>query len=92
MLSLVGRKPKTAEGEQVFNRILAAREERGLSRHDFAEAIGVHYQTIGYLERGEYSPSLVLALRIARVLDLPIEALFSLDPIPESSPAPRRTP
>ena len=76
----------------MFNRIPAAREERGLSRHDFAEAIGVHYQTIGYLERGEYSPSLVLALRIARVLDLPIEALFSLDPIPESSPAPRRTP
>jgi DNA-binding XRE family transcriptional regulator len=92
MLPAVGRKPKTAEGEQVFNRILAAREERGLSRHDFAEAIGVHYQTIGYLERGEYSPSLVLALRIARVLDLAIEALFSLDPIPETGPAPRRTP
>ena len=92
MLPAVGRKPKTAEGEQVFNRILAAREERGLSRHDFAEAIGVHYQTIGYLERGEYSPSLVLALRIARVLDLPIEALFSLDPIPETEPATRRTP
>jgi putative transcriptional regulator len=92
MLSTVGRKPKSAEGEQVFNRILAAREERGLSRHDFAEAIGVHYQTIGYLERGEYSPSLVLALRIARVLDLAIEALFSLDPIPETGPAPRRTP
>jgi len=91
MLSLVGRKPKTAEGEQVFNRILAAREERGLSRHDFAEAIGVHYQTIGYLERGEYSPSLVLALRIARVLEVPIEALFSLDPIPETDSATTRT-
>jgi len=91
MLSLVGRKPKTAEGEQVFNRILAARDERGLSRHDFAEAIGVHYQTIGYLERGEYSPSLVLALRIARVLEVPIEALFSLDPIPETDSATRRT-
>jgi putative transcriptional regulator len=91
MLSLVGRKPKTAEGEQVFNRILATRDERGLSRHDFAEAIGVHYQTIGYLERGEYSPSLVLALRIARVLEVPIEALFSLDPIPETDSATRRT-
>ncbi|MEI6402261.1 MAG: helix-turn-helix transcriptional regulator [Actinomycetota bacterium] len=91
MLSAVGRKPKTAEGEQVFNRILAAREERGLSRHDFAEAIGVHYQTIGYLERGEYSPSLVLALRIARVLEVPIEALFSLDPIPETDSATPRT-
>jgi putative transcriptional regulator len=86
----VGRKPKTADGEQVYNRILAAREERGLSRQDFADAIGVHYQTVGYLERGEYSPSLVLALRIARVLGLTIEALFSLEPLPE--PEPEREP
>lgn len=85
----MGRKPKTADGEQVFNRILAAREEHGLSRHDFAQAIGVHYQTVGYLERGEYSPSLVLALRISRVLGLPVEVLFSLDPLTETEP---RTP
>jgi DNA-binding XRE family transcriptional regulator len=90
MLSIVGRKPKTAEGEHVFNRILAAREERGLSRHDFATAIDVHYQTVGYLERGEYSPSLVLALRISRVLELPIETLFSIDPLPEPDPEPGR--
>ncbi len=83
----MGRKSKTADGEHVFSRVQTARDEAGLSRHDFAEAIGVHYQTVGYLERGEYSPSLVLALRIARVLDLPVEALFSLDPLPESIPA-----
>ena len=87
----MGRKPRTADGEQVFNRILAAREEHGLSRHDFAEAIGVHYQTVGYLERAEYSPSLVLALRISRVLELPVEALFSLDPLPEPEPGARHT-
>jgi putative transcriptional regulator len=85
MLSVVGRKPKTSEGELVYNQILAAREERGLSRQQFAA-----YQTVGYLERGEYSPSLVLALRISRVLELPVEALFSLDPLPESEPATRR--
>jgi putative transcriptional regulator len=85
---LVGRKPKTAEGEQVFNRIAAARESQGLSRQDFATAIDVHYQTIGYLERGEYSPSLVLALRIARVLDLAVEDLFSLDPLPDDPTLP----
>ena len=89
MLSPVGRKPKTAESEQVFSRVIAAREEAGLSRQDFAEAIGVHYQTVGYLERGEYSPSLVLALRIARLFDLPVESLFSLDPLPESVSADR---
>lgn len=86
ILPNVGRKPKTADGEQVYNRILAAREQRGLSRQDFAAAIGVHYQTVGYLERGEYSPSLVLALRIARVLDVHVEELFSLDPLPVPDP------
>jgi DNA-binding XRE family transcriptional regulator len=84
----VGRKPKTADGEQVFNRIADAREARGLSRQDFAAAIGVHYQTVGYLERGEYSPSLVLALRIARELELPVESLFSLDPLHDPDPPP----
>jgi putative transcriptional regulator len=38
------------------------RAERGISRRDLSAALGVHYQTIGYLERGEFSPSLHLAL------------------------------
>lgn len=42
------------------------RAERGISRRELAEALGVHYQTVGYLERGEYSPSLHLALRLAQ--------------------------
>ncbi len=87
MLPIVGRKPKTAEGERVFNRIATAREARGLSRQDFADAVGVHYQTVGYLERGEYSPSLALALRISREFDVTVEELFSLDPLPHTEPA-----
>jgi DNA-binding XRE family transcriptional regulator len=81
----VGRKPKTAVGEQVHNRLQAAREARDLSRQDLADAVGVHYQTVGYLERGEYSPSLVLALRIADTLGLTVEELFSLDPFPDDA-------
>jgi DNA-binding XRE family transcriptional regulator len=42
--------------------------------------VGVHYQTIGYLERGEYSPSLTLALRLAEVLGHRVEDLFSVRP------------
>jgi len=43
------------------------------SRQDLAEGIGVNYQTIGYLERGEYNPSLELAFRIAAT-DLQLDA------------------
>lgn len=56
------------------------RGQRGLSRQELADLVGVHYQTIGYLERGEYSPSLGLALRISEALDSPITELFSLTP------------
>jgi putative transcriptional regulator len=47
-----------------------------------ADALGVHYQTIGYLERGEYSPSLYLALRIAEYFGIPVEVIFSASPFP----------
>src|SRR5690606_39184596 len=46
------------------------------------EALEVHYQTIGYLERGECSPSLELALRIAEYFEVPLEVVFSLRPFP----------
>ena len=66
--------------EPLFNRIEAARLAKGLSRQQLADAVGVHYQTIGYLERGEYSPSLTLALRLAEVLGHGVEELFSVRP------------
>jgi DNA-binding XRE family transcriptional regulator len=40
----------------------------------------VHYQTVGYLERGEYSPSLVLALKIAAALEAEVAEVFSIKP------------
>ncbi|GAA3158018.1 helix-turn-helix transcriptional regulator [Planomonospora alba] len=58
------------------------RAERGISRKEPVAALGVHYQTIGYLERGEYGPSLHLALRIAEYFEVPLEAVFSLKPFP----------
>lgn len=76
---------KRTEDPEVHNRLAALRADRGLSRQDIADAVGVHYQTIGYLERGEYRPSLLLALQIARLFELPVEAIFSLDPMPSMS-------
>lgn len=68
--------------ETIFNRIAVLRAERGVSRRQLADALGVHYQTVGYLERGEFSPSLHLALRIARYFEVPVEVIFSDTPFP----------
>jgi DNA-binding XRE family transcriptional regulator len=68
--------------EVIYNRIAMLRAERGISRRQLAEALGVHYQTIGYLERGEYSPSLYLALRIAEYFEVAVEVIFSTTPFP----------
>ena len=76
MLRIMSRRPE----EPVYNRIEELRTGRGLTRQELADAVDVHYQTIGYLERGEYSPSLALALRLAEVLDAPVTSLFSLSP------------
>jgi len=68
--------------ETVHNRIAMLRAERGISRRQLAEALGVHYQTVGYLERGEYSPGLYLALKIAEYFEVPVEVIFSTTPFP----------
>jgi putative transcriptional regulator len=74
------RRPIMAE--TIHNRIAMLRAERGISRRQLADALGVHYQTVGYLERGEYSPSLYLALRIAEYFEVPVEVIFSTKPFP----------
>ena len=75
----MGRRSKENE-PAVFSRLEEWRLDRGLSRQELADAVSVHYQTIGYLERGEYSPSLILAFKIAKALDAEIPAVFSIKP------------
>lgn len=57
------------------------RAERQLSRNDLAEALDISYQTVGYLERGEFNPSLELAFRVSEFFGVPIEAVFSRTPL-----------
>jgi DNA-binding XRE family transcriptional regulator len=72
--------PDARSGEALFNRIAVLRAERGLSRYELAEALEINYQTVGYIERGDFNPSLELAFRIAEYFRLPIEAIFSRKP------------
>jgi putative transcriptional regulator len=64
----------------IYNRIAMLRAERKISRRELAEALGIHYQTVGYLERGEFNPSLHLALRIAEYFGVSLETIFALKP------------
>jgi len=66
----------------IYNRIALFRAEAGMSRKALADKVGVNPQTIGFLERGDYNPSLELALNIAAVFKVPVELLFSFKPFP----------
>ena len=76
------RKPSApAEERRIYNRLPVLRAERGLSRQQLADALGINYQTVGYIERGDFNPGLDLALRIGEFFELPIEAIFSRQPL-----------
>ncbi len=72
--------PKNNEEARIYNRLAVLRAERGLTRHELAGAVDVNYQTIGFLERGDYSPSLALAFALSQFFGVPIEAIFSTRP------------
>ncbi|MCC5865550.1 MAG: helix-turn-helix transcriptional regulator [Wenzhouxiangella sp.] len=64
----------------ISNRVRDLRYERDrMTQQDLAEAVGVSRQTIIAIENGRYSPSLEVALKIARVFGEPVESIFSLD-------------
>ena len=58
------------------NRIEEIRKERGIRQEDFAKEMGVSRQTISSLENGRYNPSIMLAYKIAKYLDMTIEEVF----------------
>lgn len=69
------------KGRRIYNRIAVLRQEKGISRKQLAEKVGVNFQTVGYLEREEYNPSLDLAFKISEYFGLPVEMVFSVEPM-----------
>ncbi|MCK4360700.1 MAG: helix-turn-helix transcriptional regulator [Bacteroidales bacterium] len=69
------------KSRKLYNRIAVLRKERNISRKELAEIIGVNFQTVGYLEREEYNPSLDLAFKISEYFGLPVELIFSTKPL-----------
>ena len=61
------------------NRLREQRARLGLNQQPLGQLVGASWQTISLLERGDYHPSVLLALRIARVFGVPLEEIFFLE-------------
>ncbi|WP_214742181.1 MULTISPECIES: helix-turn-helix transcriptional regulator [unclassified Exiguobacterium] len=63
----------------LVNRVKELRARHQLTQGDLAEKVGVTRQTIISLEKGSYTPSLMLAMQIARVFEEPVESIFTIE-------------
>ncbi len=66
-------------GDRLLNSLKLERERLGLTQAALAEAVGVSRKTINTVENGVFLPSTLLALKLARALDRPVEKLFQLN-------------
>ena len=66
------------EDALIANRLREIRTAAGLTQAEVADRIEVSRQTVNYIENGTFCPSTYLALRLARELQVPVEALFQL--------------
>jgi len=64
---------------KLHNRVRELRARYRLSQTELAEAIDVSRQTISLIERGDYSPSVVLVLKMAQLFKEPVEMIFYLE-------------
>ncbi len=65
--------------EQIHNSVQAAREQHGMSQQELATSVDVSRQTISAIEKGNYAPSVLLAMKIAHHFDLHVEDIFSYE-------------
>ena len=64
--------------ERLLNRIKEFRGERGLTQAELAGLVGVTRKTVNTVENGIFTPSALLAIKLARALEVPVEQLFSI--------------
>lgn len=77
----------TTTGPRLLTRLRVARAERNLSQEQLARIAGVSRQTISSIETGQYCPSTILSLRLARILAMRFEDLFWLEGANDEIPA-----
>jgi len=63
--------------EHINNQVFELRKERGVTQEEFGSALGVSRQTVIAIEKGNYIPSLLLGMKIAKFFKMPVEEVFS---------------
>ena len=63
----------------LYNRLKEYRAKKELNQQELGSLVGASRQTISLIERGDYSPSVTLAIRIAKVFEASVEDLFSYE-------------
>lgn len=64
---------------KLFNNLSELRKEKGINQTDLGSMVGVSRQTISLIERGDYNPSITVALSLAKVFDVSVEDIFTLE-------------
>ena len=65
--------------ERLANRLKEKRTELGLTQAELAETVGVTRKTVNTVENGVFTPSALLAIKLARALSVPVEKLFWIE-------------
>lgn len=64
--------------EYISNEVNKLRTDNGLTQEELAEKVQVSRQTIIAIEKGNYTPSILLALKISKFFNLPVEKIFKI--------------
>lgn len=60
----------------LYNKLKEYRAKLGVNQQELGKMVGVSRQTISQIERGDYSPSVTIALRLAKVCNTTVENIF----------------
>lgn len=64
--------------EIISNNVSKIRQEKEITQEELASSVKVSRQTISALEKGNYTPSILLAIKIARYFEMPVEEIFDI--------------
>ncbi|PWM53168.1 MAG: transcriptional regulator [Clostridiales bacterium] len=63
----------------LYNKLKEYRARLGVNQQEMGRLVGVSRQTISQIERGDYSPSVTLALKLAKICQVSVEDIFSYE-------------